>query len=41
MHIIFLPQVGWLGGKGVDFHLWGSKINPKNDMGCGQRWNID
>jgi hypothetical protein len=28
MHIIFLPQqVGWLGGKGVDFYFWGSKIN--------------
>jgi hypothetical protein len=29
VHIIFLPQVGWLGGKEVDFHLWGSKSIPK------------
>jgi hypothetical protein len=29
MHIIFLPQqVGWLGGKRVDIHPWGFKINP-------------
>jgi hypothetical protein len=23
MHIVVLPlHVGWLGGKGIDFHLW-------------------
>jgi hypothetical protein len=28
MHIIFVPQqVGWLGGKRIDIHRWGSKIN--------------
>jgi hypothetical protein len=29
MQINYLPQqVGWLGGKRVDFKPWGSKINP-------------
>jgi len=24
MHITTLPQkVGWIGGKGIDFHPWG------------------
>jgi hypothetical protein len=27
MHIIILSQVGWLGGKKIDFHPWGSRIN--------------
>jgi len=28
MHIIYSPQqVGWLGGKGVDLHPWGSRIS--------------
>jgi hypothetical protein len=27
MHISFLPQqMGWLDGKGIDFHPWGLKI---------------
>jgi hypothetical protein len=29
MHIISMPQqVGWLGGKKIDFHPWGLKTNP-------------
>jgi hypothetical protein len=29
MHVTTLPQqVGWLGGKKIDVHPCGSKINP-------------
>jgi hypothetical protein len=36
MLITFVPQeVGWLGGKGVDLHTWGSRINPHEWHGCG------
>jgi hypothetical protein len=28
MHVTFLlQQMGWLGGKGVNLHPWGSRIN--------------
>jgi hypothetical protein len=29
MHVTFLPQeMGWLGGKRIDFHPLGSRVNP-------------
>jgi len=29
MHITSLPQqMEWLGGRGIDLHPWGSRINP-------------
>jgi hypothetical protein len=29
MHVIFFPkQVGWFDSKGINFHPWGSRINP-------------
>jgi hypothetical protein len=42
MHIIILLQkVGWLGGKTIDYHLWGQGSIFTNDMGCGQWWLVD
>ncbi len=33
--------MGWLGGKGVDFHPWVQKSFPINDTVCNQRWDVD
>jgi len=38
MAILYMypQQVGWLGGKRVDLHTWGSRVNPHEWHGCGQ-----
>jgi len=42
MHVTFFSQqVGRLGGKRIDFHPWGLKINPQEWHGCCQCWNVD
>jgi hypothetical protein len=42
IHIrLFGQQVGWLGGKGIQFHPWVQGSKFANDMCCGQHWNID
>jgi hypothetical protein len=38
---LFTQQVGQLGGKGVEFHPWGSRSSLTNDMRCVEHWNID
>jgi hypothetical protein len=37
----FTQKVGWLGGKGVEFHPWYPRIKlHKWQIRCGQHWNI-
>jgi len=38
---IFVHQVGWLDGKGIDIYPWGLRFKPHKGHNCGQQWYVD
>ncbi len=33
--------MGWFSGKGIDLHPRVQRSIFTNDMGCGQKWDVD